>query len=159
MTTPPPGPPPSEPPIEDYPEDTPPQGFPPPMAHYPDPPAGYHPPLPDPYPGAQPPPGVTPPRRFSVITVLVGPVIFGLLDVIVTLVLLIGGEAVGLSQNLTMILGAILLASIAFGGGAALLRSKNPDIRGIGLGLMIGWALISLVSGGLCTGLNPSVYR
>lgn len=54
--------------------------------------------------------------------------------------------------------GALVLFLIAFGGGAALLASKNGNYRGIGLGLMIGWALTSVLSVGYCTGLNPALY-
>ncbi|MCV7170698.1 hypothetical protein H7I41_12310 [Mycobacterium manitobense] len=53
---------------------------------------------------------------------------------------------------------AVMLLLIAFGGGAALLRSANPGARGLGLGLMIGWAVTSLVTVGFCTGINPELY-
>ena len=44
------------------------------------------------------------------------------------------------------------------GGGAALLAVRNPHAKGVGLGLMIGWALTSLVTVGFCTGINPALY-
>jgi hypothetical protein len=53
---------------------------------------------------------------------------------------------------------AVMLLLIAFGGGAALLRTANPSARGLGLGLMIGWAVTSLVTVGFCTGINPELY-
>jgi hypothetical protein len=53
---------------------------------------------------------------------------------------------------------AVLLLLIAFGGGTALLRTKNSNAKGLGLGLMIGWAVTSLVTVGFCTGINPALY-
>lgn len=59
-----------------------------------------------------------------------------------------------------IILGAaaVMLALTAFGGGAALLTVRNPQAKGVGLGLMVGWALVSVVTVGICTGINPSLY-
>jgi hypothetical protein len=53
---------------------------------------------------------------------------------------------------------AVLLVLIAFAGGAALLASSNRYAKGLGLGLMIGWALTSLFTVGFCTGINPAMY-
>ncbi|HEV7421775.1 MAG TPA: hypothetical protein VGO30_18295 [Mycobacterium sp.] len=53
---------------------------------------------------------------------------------------------------------AVLLALVAFGGGGGLLAVHSPYAKGLGLGLMIGWALTSLFTVGICTGLNPAVY-
>jgi hypothetical protein len=53
---------------------------------------------------------------------------------------------------------AMLLAAIAFGGGGALLARPSPTAKGLGLGLMIGWALTSVFTAGFCTGLNPTMY-
>ncbi|MGH3724021.1 MAG: hypothetical protein ACRDUS_07810 [Mycobacterium sp.] len=47
---------------------------------------------------------------------------------------------------------AVLSALAAFGGGALLMRTADRNKRGLGLGLMIGWALVSLLTGGVCTG-------
>jgi hypothetical protein len=55
--------------------------------------------------------------------------------------------------------GAVLLGLIAFGGGAALIARRKPWPKGIGLGLMIGWAITSIVTVGICTGLNPVLYQ
>lgn len=55
--------------------------------------------------------------------------------------------------------GAVLLGLIAFGGGATLIARRKPWPRGIGLGLMIGWAITSIVTVGICTGLNPVLYQ
>lgn len=55
-------------------------------------------------------------------------------------------------------LGAVALALVAFGGGFALWKTGNPASKGLGLGLMIGWALTSILTVGYCTGLNPTMY-
>ena len=57
-----------------------------------------------------------------------------------------------------MATGAVVLALVALGGGGALLATSNTMGKGLGLGLMIGWAFLSLVSVGFCTGLNPEMY-
>ena len=54
--------------------------------------------------------------------------------------------------------GAVLLALVAFGGGFALWKTGSPVPKGLGLGLMIGWALTSILTVGYCTGLNPTMY-
>ncbi len=80
------------------------------------------------------------------INLIVGPMVaFGLGNVI--------------SPPMAFATGAIVLALIAFGGGGALLFVKSPWARGIGMGLMIGWALTSIITVGFCTGLNPALYR
>ncbi|MEV0613663.1 hypothetical protein AB0I81_10105 [Nonomuraea sp. NPDC050404] len=56
------------------------------------------------------------------------------------------------------IVGAVLLALAGLGAGIGLCFVRRPWARGLGLGLMIGWALWSILSAGLCTGLNPSLY-
>ncbi|MGE2818242.1 hypothetical protein ACQI5H_24345 [Mycobacterium heidelbergense] len=58
-----------------------------------------------------------------------------------------------------MVIGAVALGVIVFGGGGTLLAVGNPTAKAIGLGLMIGWALVSVLSAGYCTGLNPAGYR
>jgi hypothetical protein len=54
--------------------------------------------------------------------------------------------------------GAVALALVGLGAGAGLLFLRRPWATGLGLGLMIGWALWSIVSAGFCTGLNPELY-
>jgi hypothetical protein len=69
------------------------------------------------------------------------------------------GGAAGIEQGRVVFGGAaLILALIAFGGGALLLTRKSRDAKGMGLGLMIGWAITSVVSAGFCTGINPSMY-
>ncbi|WP_205314773.1 hypothetical protein [Nonomuraea lactucae] len=54
--------------------------------------------------------------------------------------------------------GAVVLALVGLGAGTGLLFVRRPWATGLGLGLMIGWALWSIVSAGFCTGLNPELY-
>ncbi|TMR90754.1 hypothetical protein EJK15_53660 [Nonomuraea basaltis] len=60
--------------------------------------------------------------------------------------------------TLYVAIGAAVLALIGLGGGVGLLCIRRPWTKGLGLGLLIGWALWSILSAGLCTGLNPSLY-
>ncbi|MBN6058328.1 hypothetical protein JYK22_40790, partial [Nonomuraea sp. RK-328] len=53
---------------------------------------------------------------------------------------------------------AVVLALVGLGGGAVLLALRRPWTTGLGLGLMIGWALWSILSAGYCTGINPGMY-
>ncbi|WP_221891374.1 hypothetical protein [Microbispora sp. KK1-11] len=61
-------------------------------------------------------------------------------------------------KNVALIGGSVILALIAFGGGTLLLLLRKPWSRGLGLGLMIGWALLTIFTAGFCTGVNPSLY-
>ncbi|GAB2657950.1 hypothetical protein GCM10027088_40330 [Nocardia goodfellowii] len=45
---------------------------------------------------------------------------------------------------------AVLSVVVAFGGGLALVSIPRTWARGLGLGLMIGWALVVLFTAGLC---------
>jgi hypothetical protein len=54
--------------------------------------------------------------------------------------------------------GTIGLALFAFGVGGVLVALRKPWAMGLGLGLMIGWALTSIFTVGICTGINPSIY-
>ncbi|TDO08862.1 hypothetical protein EV580_4892 [Mycobacterium sp. BK086] len=154
MTTPPPG--------EDQNGDVPPPEDPLPPAYlpqqpwYPQPPAypppGYRPP------GQYdaPPPGL-PPRRppISVGMAFLGVFIYFAINFVVGFAVL---SASGGSGHVVVATGAAALALGALGGGAALLATKNSNAKGLGLGLMIGWAFLSVVSVGFCTGLNPEMY-
>jgi hypothetical protein len=126
-----------------------------------EPPAGYRPPGGFP-PGYPPPPGPyggPPPRRsgsrISVGMVFAGSLLYFALNFVLGWVIV--GVA-GSSGNGVLAVGAAMLALIAFGGGAGLLATRSPNNKGLGLGLMIGWALTSLVTVGFCTGLNPALY-
>ncbi|MFI6324615.1 hypothetical protein ACIBG8_44310 [Nonomuraea sp. NPDC050556] len=85
-----------------------------------------------------------------------GVAIYFVINVILAFVALgLGGSG---NQRAAFAAIAILLALIAFGGGITLLIVRKPWSKGLGLGLMIGWALASIVSAGFCTGLNPGMY-
>lgn len=53
------------------------------------------------------------------------------------------------------LIAVAVLATIAFGGGGLMRRYGSPKVKAIGLGLMIGWAVASIVSLGSCTGIRP----
>lgn len=143
MTTPPPEPPPggwpapSEPPY--------------PYQPYQYPPYQYQP-----YPGP-------PPRRARssgaiIGAMAVGTVLFVVTDIAVFwLCVLFAAPDVTQSRQVA-VTGAVILAVLAFGVGGGFLAVRRPWARGLGLGLMIGWALTSIVSVGICTGLNPVLY-
>ncbi|MGW0807186.1 hypothetical protein [Nonomuraea sp. NPDC002799] len=57
-----------------------------------------------------------------------------------------------------VIAGAVVLALVGLGVGIGLVVVRKPWTKGLGLGLMIGWALWSILSAGFCTGLNPGLY-
>lgn len=65
-------------------------------------------------------------------------------------------------ENATFATAAVLLAAGALVGGGVVawvgIRTGRPVLNGLGLGLMIGWALTSIVTAGWCTGLNPALY-
>lgn len=107
-----------------------------------------------PYPSYPPPP----PRRISVGMVFVGAPIYIVVNTVLGFGAFIAAGSRTGSANPILGAAAVMLALIAFGGGAALLATKNPHARGIGLGLMIGWAVTSMVTVGFCTGINPHIY-
>lgn len=168
---------------QDYPHSGPPPGYPsqpppgPPPGYFPGDlrqPAGYLPPRgdhPPPYgyppPGSYPPPGnypyggpPKPESRISIAMVFLGLFLYAGINLVVGFMAVMASNGVE-SQDSTKVLvfAAVLLALIAFGGGAALLRSRSPNARGLGIGLMVGWALVSLFTAGFCTGLNPEMYK
>ncbi|MED5813837.1 hypothetical protein VST63_15870 [Mycolicibacterium sp. 050232] len=175
MTTPP-GPPDDTPPDGSVPPEFGPQSFEPqwvPPAYQGDPPAAPPPPPPPPpptqpgYPGYPYPPGYPygppqqPQRRISVAMVILGPFLYAALNLVIGFLAFIGAgatDSAGGSPNAALGGAAILLAFIAFGGGTLMLVSKNPTAKGLGIGLMVGWALVSLFTAGFCTGINPELY-
>jgi hypothetical protein len=84
--------------------------------------------------------------------------IFVILNLVAFFATLGAADAAGSNQELVVGIGAALLAGTALGGGGLLIALRKPWAKGLGLGLMIGWALISIVSVGFCTGINPSIY-
>lgn len=143
----------SEPPL-DYPEDEPGNGVPPGQnPQYPQYPPQYsqYPQYPPPQYGYPPAPN---PNAISVGGVIGGVFMFPVLNFV------IGFGTVMLADQgkVLLVFGAVLLAVVAFGGGFALWKTGSPVPKGIGLGLMIGWALTSILTVGYCTGLNPAMY-
>lgn len=135
------------------------------------PPAGQWPPGPPPppgypyYPGPPPPPGYPyyppPPQprsRIAIGMVFAGSAIYFAINLFVALAVLAVAGSAGQSGNAMLAGAAVMLFLIAFAGGAGLLASHNRYAKGLGLGLMIGWALLSLFSVGFCTGVNPAMY-
>lgn len=126
----------------------------PPPAHYPyysPPPApGY------PYQQGRPPP---PASRISIGMVFAGCALWAIVNVFVALAAIVvsAGAASG-SDNVIFGVAAVGLVGVAFGVGGGLLATRNRHAKGLGLGLMIGWALTSLLTVGVCTGINPGMY-
>jgi hypothetical protein len=113
------------------------------------PPAGY------PYPPPPPPA----PRRISVGMVFVGPLIYGAINLVVGfMAFIVAGSTTNQAANVVWAVIAVVLVLVAFGGGTVLLLMRSPYAKGIGLGLMIGWALTSVFTVGFCTGINPEMY-
>lgn len=143
-------PPPEEPPNGENPPGYPPAGYPPPPGYpyYPGPPPGY------PY---GPPP--QPKSRIHIGMVFAGVAIYFAINFVIGFAAFAvagtstSGDATGIFLGT-----AVLLALIAFGGGGGLLAVRSPFAKGLGLGLMIGWALTSVFTVGICTGLNPAIY-
>ncbi len=115
------------------------------------PPSDPDPGRPEPQPPPPPPPppgyGAEPPRAPRSISV--GAAVGGAFIPVGMSVVLFAG---GLFRTSA---GAIVFAAIALVGGGMLAFATKPAIgRGLGLGLMIGWAVLSIVSAGFCTGLQ-----
>jgi hypothetical protein len=131
-----------------------PPGYLPPRGDHPQP-YGYPPPGSYPYGGAP-----KPEPRITIAMVFVGPFLYAAINLVVGFMAVIASNGVDhQDSNKVLVFAAVLLALIAFGGGAALLRSRSPNARGLGIGLMVGWALVSLFTAGFCTGLNPEMYK
>jgi hypothetical protein len=134
------------------PTEPPPDGWPPPPHGWP--PPGW------PYDPSQPHPGWRPPRKSS--GQIFGAAASGIfLYFAINFVMGFGlWLAAGYPpKTAVFVTGAVVFALIAFGGGAALLALHKPWAKGLGLGLMIGWALTSIFTVGICTGLNPWLYH
>ncbi|MEV0582749.1 hypothetical protein [Nonomuraea sp. NPDC050310] len=44
------------------------------------------------------------------------------------------------------------------GGGGGLLFSRRVRRKGLGIGLIAGWVVLSVATLGFATGLNPALY-
>ncbi|MEU7832449.1 hypothetical protein [Nonomuraea sp. NPDC049129] len=71
---------------------------------------------------------------------------------------IVGLIVVSMSSTVAIGVAAGFLAVVGIGAGIVLVVLRKPWALGLGLGLMIGWALASIVSAGYCTGLNPGMY-
>ncbi|MGW2161976.1 hypothetical protein [Nonomuraea sp. NPDC001699] len=125
------------------------QGWPPPQ-----PPPPSQPPRPSPLPPQQ------PSSRDSAIvliaTLVAGMFAYSVVNGIVGFFVFI--SAIDGTNKAGVIVGAVLLAVVGLGGGLGFGLVRKPWSRGLGLGLAIGWALWSMLTAGICTGLNPSLY-
>ncbi|OSC35457.1 hypothetical protein [Mycobacterium decipiens] len=124
------------------------------------PPEGWPPPG-SPYYQNQPDPYWNPPPRMSASEIfgaaVVGVFIYFGINLIIALMVFFG-LAQAIAPGAATAIGAVALGLIAFGGGAVLIALRNPWAKGIGMGLMIGWALTSILTVGFCTGVNPTLY-
>lgn len=113
---------------------------------------------PDPPPGWRPTPPPPPPSTTGMVVGLavVGVFVFGGINLVLGFIVL--AAASGANSPAAVAIGAVVLGLIAFGGGAGLIALRKPWAKGLGIGLMIGWALLSITSVGFCTGLNPEMY-
>ncbi|GGP02604.1 hypothetical protein GCM10012278_10400 [Nonomuraea glycinis] len=64
----------------------------------------------------------------------------------------------GPSPSVLVAVGAVILVVVGLVAGIGLLFVRKPWATGMGLGLMIGWALWSITTAGFCTGINPGLY-
>lgn len=65
----------------------------------------------------------------------------------------------GSEQAMPMLIaGTVTLVVVGLVAGIGLVLIRRPWTRGLGMGLMMGWALWSIFTAGLCTGLNPALY-
>ncbi|NUP01177.1 MAG: hypothetical protein HOW59_24960, partial [Nonomuraea sp.] len=89
----------------------------------------------------------------------VGLFVYSIINVVVAFFMFFAAmDAANGANNAILIGGAVLLAVIGLGGGLGFGLVRRPWSRGLGLGLAIGWALWSMLSAGVCTGLNPTLY-
>ncbi|GAA2208583.1 hypothetical protein GCM10009850_040410 [Nonomuraea monospora] len=87
-----------------------------------------------------------------------GLAIYSLLNAIIGFFIFFAAMGATGSPTPYLAAGAALLALVGLGAGIGLCFVRKPWSRGLGLGLMIGWALWSILSAGICTGINPSLY-
>ncbi|NBE95114.1 hypothetical protein FE391_18555 [Nonomuraea sp. KC401] len=89
----------------------------------------------------------------------VGLVGYSVINVVVGFAVFLAAVESEANSTPIVIAGAVVLALVGLGAGIGLCLVRGKVwARGTGLGLMIGWALWSILTAGMCTGLNPSVY-
>jgi hypothetical protein len=125
-------------------------------------------PPPDPHnPGQYPPYGPPPhgphPTSGASVGVLIGLMFVGLfvysvLNTVIGFFIFIAAMDAGGANIPYVAAGTAVLALIGLGVGIGLVFIQRSWTRGLGIGLMIGWSLWSILSAGFCTGLNPGLY-
>lgn len=89
----------------------------------------------------------------------VGIILFVIINAVAFVATIVMADSVRGDGKLVVVgIAAALLAVFALVGGILLIRLRRPWTKGLGLGLMIGWALVSIGTSGFCTGVNPSIY-
>lgn len=71
----------------------------------------------------------------------------------VILAFVLGAGLLAGPDNTGRIVVAVLLGAIAL-LGVPMLFVRGWIVRGIGIGLLLGWGIATVISGGVCTGLN-----
>lgn len=87
-----------------------------------------------------------------------GIALYSVLNVGIGFFMFVAAMSADEANNLFVAAGTAVLALVGLGVGIGLLFLRKPWSKGLGLGLMIGWALWSILSAGFCTGLNPGLY-
>ncbi|WP_206072323.1 hypothetical protein [Antrihabitans stalactiti] len=124
-----------------------------PYPQQPPPPQGYPAYPPPQYPVY--PPGYPPPRRNNDGGIVIGFVFVGItVSVVLNILVMIAAlSIVGADSNVGndgtqfLWISGVLSVVVAFGGGGGLIAFKKPWTKGMGIGLMIGWALMSILVG------------
>ncbi|MEJ7649688.1 MAG: hypothetical protein WKF57_11755 [Nakamurella sp.] len=119
------------------------------MTEPPPPPSGPPPPT-----GPPPdfPAGPDPQRRPPAVSV--GLAVLGVLAVVpMSFLLIFLMEGAGTELGVR----AGIFAGLVFLGGGGLCFVSSPQARGFGIGLMTGWALLSITTAGVCTGLQKFI--
>ncbi|MFI7615462.1 hypothetical protein ACIBP6_29965 [Nonomuraea terrae] len=84
--------------------------------------------------------------------------LYSVLNVILVVAVLASGMSWTGDGPSPALLMAVVLIVVGPVAGIVLCFVRGSWTRGLGLGLMIGWATWSIVSVGFCTGLNPGLY-
>ncbi|WP_170223587.1 hypothetical protein [Nonomuraea turkmeniaca] len=71
---------------------------------------------------------------------------------------IVGLVALNVGSEVAFGVAAGVLALVGIGAGVVFVLLRRSWSIGLGVGLMIGWSLTSIVTVGYCTGLNPGLY-
>ncbi|WP_309234819.1 hypothetical protein [Nocardia sp. XZ_19_385] len=93
-----------------------------------------------------------------VLTALAGVSLFVALNVVVGFIAFAASYQGSSADTVPIAVAAVAAVLFAFGGGTALIMLRKPWSKGLGMGLMIGWALVTVCTVGFCTGVNPTLY-